>query len=408
LIERRRGIRGLHLRHLTPAAAPGIDRRQMPLVIPPRSAILAPAETLAIAAAGGAAFASLGIPAGLVSGSVLAVAIAALAGRPMQVPSHVARVCFVLIGILLGAIVTPETLRGMATWPLSISVLVVATLGMIAATTAYLRFVHGWDWVSAYLGASPGAMAQVVALSAEFKADLRGVAIVQVMRVLLVMIGLPGGLALFGLAAGAVIGAPEPAGGSSLIELAILVASSTALALLLRWLKFPGGLLFGAMAASAVLHGTGWVHAVLPWWLGGAAVIVMGAVAGSRFSNTSVRTVIDYLGAALGSFAVAIATAAVFVLIVITLLPFRPADVVIAFAPGAQDQMMLLALALTLDPVYVGAHHLSRWLVVTLSLAVFAKSLAVGRAKPDDKPTDETKPEDKKPWTRPGLGMSDD
>ena len=38
-----------------------------------------------------------------------------------------------------------------------------------------------------------------IALSAEFKADLRGVAIVQVMRVLLVTIGLPGGLALFGL-----------------------------------------------------------------------------------------------------------------------------------------------------------------------------------------------------------------
>jgi membrane AbrB-like protein len=290
-----------------------------------------------------------------------------------------------------------------ATWPLSIAVLAVATLAMIAATTSYLRFVHGWDWVSAYLGASPGAMAQVVALSAEFKADLRGVAIVQVMRVLLVMIGLPGALALFGLAASGMVGAPEPAGGSSLVELAVLVVVSTALALLLTWLKFPGGLLFGAMAGSAVLHGTGLVHAVLPWWLGGAAVIVMGAVAGSRFANTSIRTVLDYLWAAIGSFTVAIATAAVFVLLVLALLPFRPADVVIAFAPGAQDQMMLLALALTLDPVYVGAHHLSRWLVVTFSLAIFAKSMAVGQGKPDEPPA-----EDKKRWQRPGQGMSDD
>jgi membrane AbrB-like protein len=380
----------------------------MPLVIPPRNLILSPVETLVVAAAGGIAFASLHIPAGIVSGSVLAVAIAALAGRPMRVPAPLTRVAFVLIGILLGAIVTPETLKGVATWPLSIAVLCVATLAMIAATTSYLRFVHGWDWVSAFLGASPGAMAQVVALSAEFKADLRGVAIVQVMRVLMVMIGLPGVLALFGLAAGAVFGAPEPAGGSSLAELAVLVVVSTTLALLLRWLKFPGGLLFGAMAGSAVLHGTGLVHAVLPWWLGGGAVIVMGAVAGSRFANTSVRTVIEYLGAALGSFAVAIATAALFVLLVLTLLPFRPADVVIAFAPGAQDQMMLLALALTLDPVYVGAHHLSRWLVVTFSLAIFAKSFAVGRAKPDDKKADEKPPDDKKPWQRPGQGTFDD
>jgi membrane AbrB-like protein len=368
-------------------------------LVPSRN-LLPPAETLLIAAVGGVGFAALGIPAGLVSGSVLAVAIAALAGRPMHVPGPLSRVAFVLIGILLGAMVTPETLRGMATWPLSIAVLGVATLAMIAATTSYLRFVHGWEWVSAYLGASPGALAQVIALSSAFKADLRGVAIVQVMRVLLIMIGLPGALALFGLAAGGVIGAPEPAGGSSLVELAILVAASTATALLLTWIKFPGGLLFGSMAASAVLHGTGWVHAVLPWWLGGAAVIVMGAVAGSRFANTSWRTVVDYLGAALGSFAVAISVAGIFVVIVITLLPFRPADVVIAFAPGAQDQMMLLALALTLDPVFVGAHHLSRWLIVTFSLAVFAKSVVVTQPPAEPPPPKE--------WTRPGQGTFDD
>ena len=41
-------------------------------------------------------------------------------------------------------------------------------------------------------------MAQVMALSAEFKADVRGIAIVHVMRVLLIVLGLPAGLALFG------------------------------------------------------------------------------------------------------------------------------------------------------------------------------------------------------------------
>jgi len=66
----------------------------MPLAIPPRNVILPPLETLLIAAAGGIAFAKLGIPAGLVSGSVLAVAIAALAGRQMRVPTMVQRVCF--------------------------------------------------------------------------------------------------------------------------------------------------------------------------------------------------------------------------------------------------------------------------------------------------------------------------
>ena len=57
----------------------------------------------------------------------------------------------------------------------------------------------------------------------------------------------------------------------SLGELAILVAFSTVTALLMLRLRFPGGLMFGAMAGSGLLHGTGYLHAALPWWVGSAA-----------------------------------------------------------------------------------------------------------------------------------------
>jgi len=40
---------------------------------------------------------------------------------------------------------------------------------------------------------------------------------------------------------------------------------------------------------------------------------------------------------------------------------------------------MVLALALHLDPVYVGAHHLTRFLIVTFSVAVTARPLARNR-----------------------------
>jgi hypothetical protein len=38
--------------------------------------------------------------------------------------------------------------------------------------------------------------------------------------------------------------------------------------------------------------------------------------------------------------------------------------------------MMVLALALHLDLVYVGAHHLARFLVVTFAIAVAARRIA--------------------------------
>ena len=143
----------------------------------------------------------------------------------------------------------------------------------------------------------------------------------------------------------------------------------------MQWIRFPGGLLFGAMAGSGLLHGFGLVHVSLAVVGGSAAVLTLGAVAGARFANTSARMLLDYLGAAFGSFAVAAAIASCFALVVAALLPLRITDVFVAFAPGAQDTMMVLALALHLDPIYVGTHHLVRFLIVTFSVAVAARRL---------------------------------
>ena len=55
------------------------------------------------------------------------------------------------------------------------------------------------------------------------------------------------------------------------------------------------------------------------------------------------------------------------------LLPLRVADVVVAFSPGAQDTMMVLALALHLDPVYVAAHHVVRFMVVTVTVPLLVR-----------------------------------
>ena len=88
--------------------------------LPPRRILIENAETLLIALAGGLAFTYFALPAALVSGSVVAVAAAALLGRPVKLPLVLAQFCAVIIGILLGAVVTPDTLRGVATWPASI------------------------------------------------------------------------------------------------------------------------------------------------------------------------------------------------------------------------------------------------------------------------------------------------
>jgi uncharacterized protein len=339
------------------------------------------AETLIIALAGGVTFTLLGLPAGLISGSVLAVATAALLGRPVGVPTVLARAGYVLIGILLGAVVTPETVKGFTDWPGSIALVMVGAICMILATATYLRMVHGWDRLSALMGASPGSMAQVIALSTALGANLPPIAIVQTMRVLLLTTGIPAGLAAFGLVAPALPVSRGPPGGSSISEMAMLVTVSAATAAIFYRLRFPAGLLFGAMVGSGLLHGFGLVKAALPWWIGSASVLVLGSLVGSRFANQTFRLLASYLGAAFGSFAVSLSVATFFALVVAYVFPFPFANIAVAFAPGAQDTMMVLALALHLDPVFVAAHHVARFVVTSFAIALGAKWIARAEKK---------------------------
>lgn len=340
------------------------------------------AETLVFAAIGGLTFGLLGMPAGYLSGSIFVVACAALAGRPMRIPLPMMRVLLVLIGISLGAVVTPETLSGMGTYPLSIGMLLVASALISLVGTYYLRKVHGWDLLTSYLAAVPGGLSQVMALAVEFKADVRAVVIVQTIRIIIIAVGFPVMLAALGL----VGSAPRSLGGafdvSQLGELIVLVVVSTAVATAAHTMRFPGGLLFGAMLTSAALHGSGLLHVVLPWWVTYAVMIAFGAVSGSRFANTPLSLLLRYIGAAFGSFATAVLITAVFAAILVQVVTVPVAEVMIAYAPGAVDAMLLLALALSLDPVYVGAHHLTRIFFLFLTMPLVARRHARNNSVP--------------------------
>lgn len=91
----------------------------------------------------------------------------------------------------------------------------------------------------------------------------------------------------------------------------------------------------------------------MPGWVTNTTMISLGAVTGARFANTPLRLLVNFIAAL---FTVTVAIALVFAVGLISVLSLHIAEVMIAFAPSSVDAMMLLALALHLDPVYVGAH----------------------------------------------------
>jgi membrane AbrB-like protein len=331
-------------------------------------------ESILIGAAGGFLFNAAKFPAGWLAGSMVFSAVAALAGRSIYVPGVLARVCSIAIGITIGGVVTPQTLHGMTTWPLSIAMVSVSVVAATAATVTYLTRVHGWNMLTAVFASTPGGLGQVMALATEEgrDCDIRGVAIVQTLRVLILAVVVPATLSLAGLAGAVRLPVSPTAIADAPGAFAILIGAATVVGFGLLRLGFPGGLVFGPLLASAVLHGGGFVNVALPLWVSTAAMVGLGTVSGGRFTGTPFRLLLGYLGAALGAFAVSLIVAAAIGAGVTLVTPLPISDLIVAYAPGAVDAMMILALALHLDPVFVGAHHLTRVFVVSVGLPILA------------------------------------
>lgn len=322
-------------------------------------------ETIAIAALGGGLFSALGLPGGLITGSMFAVAVAGLLGRPVDLSVPIGNLVLIVLGMSLGSIVSPEILRQIGHYPITVFLLAVATCVTTAVSCLYLQKFHLWDRTSAFLAASPGALSQIVMLATERNADVAGIAVVQMFRIIVLASAVP----LLLNAIGSTGGAAGVGVATSVITpamFAVLGIASAAAILFLRAIAFPAAWMFGAMFASANLHGGGWIQGGLPHLAYAAALVGIGAIIGCRFGQISARTVLSHINAAIGSFLVSVAVSSAFVLGIAFYWHGQLGNLIVAFAPGAMDAMLALALTLRIDPIFVGVHHLSRFLVVTL------------------------------------------
>jgi membrane AbrB-like protein len=337
----------------------------MPFTLPSPLQIRTTLETLIVGALGAALFYGADLPGGLISGAMIAVAVTGVSGRPVGLPQPLAHVILMTLGLSLGSMVSPEMVKNLGAYPLTIALLAAATFCSTFGSSLYLQRVHAWDRTSALLAGSPGALSQIIMLATERDADVPGIAVVQIFRVIILTGFVPMLLAATGLMAHG----PLPSRGPEAAPLALaeLAAAAVAVSLLMRWIRFPASWMFGAMLASSVLHGFGWIQGTLPQWGYIAALVGIGSLIGSRFGKISPRTILSHLWAALGSFTVAIAISAAFVAAIALTTSVKLSDVVVAFAPGAMDAMLALALTLHIDPIFVGAHHLSRFIYVSVA-----------------------------------------
>lgn len=340
--------------------------------MPPRTSAvpwLNLAATLLVATAGASLATLLAVPASWLSGAMVAVTAASFARLDTRLPVPLVEFSFLLIGIALGAGLTPELLRSLGAWPFSLAVLLLTVIAVTAGVRTFLFRVSGWDRETAFFAAVPGALSYVIAVASTTGADIRKVAVSQSIRIFLLIAALPA--IIVGIEGGPPSGSlvhTAPWG-----ELALLVAVSTIVGFAFRHFRVPAGLLTGSFAASSFLHGAALVEGTLPEPLVILAFILLGALVGSRFVGTSVGFLLKILVPSFGAFLVGTSIAGGAALLVAMVIGIPIDQAIVAFAPGGLDAMMSLALALHMDTAFVAAHQFARFAGIAVGLPFFLR-----------------------------------
>jgi membrane AbrB-like protein len=140
----------------------------------------------------GISFSWLHVPVGwLLAPMLVGIAYAIIQGSRQPLPPAFKMVGQVIIGIFTATRFSPETLSVATTYAIPL-LLCVFTTGSLSMFNGYLlsRWA-GIDRTTAFLGFIPGAASSIVAMSEEMGADALTVALIQYVRVLLVVLLLP-------------------------------------------------------------------------------------------------------------------------------------------------------------------------------------------------------------------------
>ena len=143
--------------------------------------------TFALAAIGAALFLWLGLPLPLLLGPMLACLIAALAGAPLAGAGWLGVLMRTILGVAVGASITPAVLAGLPDMAASLA-LVPAFIAVIALVGYPLfRRGFGFDHPTAWYGAMPGGLQDMLAFGEEAGGDIRALSLIHATRVLVIV-----------------------------------------------------------------------------------------------------------------------------------------------------------------------------------------------------------------------------
>ncbi len=333
--------------------------------------------TLALAAVGAAAFWVLALPLPLLLGPMFACLVAALTGVPLKGVPPVSDAMRPVLGVAVGASLTPALVGRLDEMALSVALVppFVLVIGLVGYP--YFRRLCGFDHATSYYAAMPGGLQDMVIFGAEAGADTRALSMIHTTRVLVIVSLMPFLLTwIWGLS---LIGPPgAPASSVPLHEYAIMLFCAIA-----GWwggarIGLFGAPIIGPLIVAGALSLTDLLHHRPPAEVMLFAQFFLGLGIGVKYAGITVAEIRRILTASLGYCAILAVLSVIFAEIVIQAGLAPPLEALIAFAPGGQAEMVLLAIVAGSDMAFIVTHHLVRVLVVILGAPIAAKLLDRG------------------------------
>ncbi|MCL2449564.1 MAG: AbrB family transcriptional regulator [Polyangiaceae bacterium] len=316
-----------------------------------------------------------GLPAAFLLGAMAAAMIHAGRGRALQLPDWLFMFAQAVVGCLIARSFTLALFRAIAQHAalflgVTLSVLLIATV--VGLALARLRVLPG---STALWGSFPGAATVMVLLSGSFGADMRLVAVMQYLRVVVVAVAASLVGRLWGLSGGAVRHPPwlSPIAWPSLLgSLAIVFVGG----FVGPRVPVPAGALLLPMVLATALQDVGWLHVELPQLLLVASYVVVGWAIGLRFTRDSFRVAARALPGVVGTVATLVAACAGIGWALARIAHLDALTAYFATSPGGADSIAIIAAGTPVNIPFVMAAQMGRFLAVLLLGPTLAKRAA--------------------------------
>ncbi len=308
-------------------------------------------------------------------GSLTACIVASVAAAPIERPEQLSVPMRAVLGVAVGAAFTPELLTRFGSMATSLALLFPFMIAIIVLGMLFFERIARYDRPTAFFCAVPGGLTDMVTMAADAGANPRTVTLIQATRIVLIVFLLPFWLQWVG---GVAIATVPP--GAVRLHQFLLVDAVVMIALgWIGWraaehIGLAGAPLVGPMILSGLAHALGLTAAKIPLEVLIFAQITLGILLGAQFRGLTWKEFSSTMLWGAGFSVILVIATGLIALLVARITGFDSTTVLLAYAPGGQSELNLLAYILNLDVAYTALHHLVRLAIVIFGAQIVFKA----------------------------------